>query len=268
MIIIFYRHLDGHHKLIRWRMVIHGAVDGFSRPVVFLRCGTDNEAVTVLELFEEATKKFNMPHRIRCDHGTENIDVARWMLAKHNPFINPVITGLSVHNQRIERLWRDIGDSFVRYYRCLFYFMEENFLLDPVSEVHLYALHFVYLPRINRSIEEFILQWNNHPVRTENSLSPLQLWMQGVYNYAHSSQSAVQMLLGPRIDPESYGVSDDDPDPELQTNNHVEVPRSSIELSDSDKAVLEFAIDPLTDDGNHRIDMFLMAVHMITHFMN
>jgi len=146
--------------------------------------------------------------------------------------------------------------------------MEENFLLDPVNEVHLYALHFVYLPRINRSIEEFILQWNNHPVRTENSLSPLQMWMQGVYNYAHSSQPAVQMLLGPRIDPESYGVSDDDPDPELQTNNHVEVPRSSIELSDSDKAVLEFAIDPLTDDGNHEIDMFLMAVHMITHFMN
>lgn len=36
------RHLDGHHKLIRWRFVIHGAIDGYSRVVVFLRCNTNN----------------------------------------------------------------------------------------------------------------------------------------------------------------------------------------------------------------------------------
>jgi len=34
-------HIDGHHKLIRWRFVIHGAIDGFSRTIVYLRC-TDN----------------------------------------------------------------------------------------------------------------------------------------------------------------------------------------------------------------------------------
>ncbi|XP_046864706.1 uncharacterized protein LOC124459241 [Xenia sp. Carnegie-2017] len=28
-------HLDGQHKLIRWRIVIHGCVDGYSRAVVF-----------------------------------------------------------------------------------------------------------------------------------------------------------------------------------------------------------------------------------------
>lgn len=260
--------MDGHHKLIRWRMVIHGAIDGYSRTVVFLRCSTNNEAFTVLGLFEEALLKFNVPHRIRCDHGTENIEVARWMLARHDPLCNPVITGLSVHNQRIERLWRDVGDSFVRHYRCLFYFLEENFLLDPVNEVHLYALHFVFLPRVNRSLEEFVLQWNNHPVRTEHSLSPLQIWMQGIYRHAHSSQPAVQVLLDPMNDPESYGVSDDDPEPELQTNNHVEVPRSSIVLTDQDKTLLRLAIDPLADDGNYGIDLFLQAVQMVTHFIN
>lgn len=29
-------HVDGHHKLIRWHMVIHGGIDGYSRTVVFL----------------------------------------------------------------------------------------------------------------------------------------------------------------------------------------------------------------------------------------
>ncbi len=29
-------HIEGNHKLIRWKFVIHGGIDGFSRMVVFL----------------------------------------------------------------------------------------------------------------------------------------------------------------------------------------------------------------------------------------
>ena len=29
-------HIDSNHKLIRWRMVIHGAVDGYSRKILYL----------------------------------------------------------------------------------------------------------------------------------------------------------------------------------------------------------------------------------------
>ena len=28
-------HLDGHHSLIRWGLVIHGCIDGFSRRIIF-----------------------------------------------------------------------------------------------------------------------------------------------------------------------------------------------------------------------------------------
>ncbi|XP_074659295.1 uncharacterized protein LOC141912030 isoform X2 [Tubulanus polymorphus] len=34
----FIWHVDGNHKLIRWRIVIHGGIDGFSRIPVFMRC--------------------------------------------------------------------------------------------------------------------------------------------------------------------------------------------------------------------------------------
>lgn len=30
-------HIDGNHKLINWKFVIHGGIDGFSRLIVFLR---------------------------------------------------------------------------------------------------------------------------------------------------------------------------------------------------------------------------------------
>lgn len=45
-------HVDGNHKLIRWRFVVHGAIDGFSRLATFLHCGTNNEAATVLKMVQ------------------------------------------------------------------------------------------------------------------------------------------------------------------------------------------------------------------------
>lgn len=152
-------------------MVIHGGIDGFSRTIVYLGCHPNNKANTVIGLFANAVRQFHVPCRVRCDHGTENIEVAKWMLHHHGTASNPVLAGRSVHNQRIERLWRDAIQSFIGMYKRLFYFMESNNILDPLNEVHMYALHYVYLPRIQRSIEEFTLQWNNHPLSSEHNKS-------------------------------------------------------------------------------------------------
>ena len=40
-------HVDGNHKLIRWKFVVHGGIDGFSRLYVYLGCATNNRAATV-----------------------------------------------------------------------------------------------------------------------------------------------------------------------------------------------------------------------------
>ena len=29
-------HIDSHHKMVRWRFIVHGAIDGFSRTVIYL----------------------------------------------------------------------------------------------------------------------------------------------------------------------------------------------------------------------------------------
>ncbi|XP_066030637.1 uncharacterized protein [Pocillopora verrucosa] len=47
-------HMDGNHKLIRWRFVVHDCIDGYSRSVVYLRCDTNDTSDTVLRLFEGA----------------------------------------------------------------------------------------------------------------------------------------------------------------------------------------------------------------------
>ena len=97
------RHIDGHHKLIKYGMVTHAAVDGFSRVITFIHCSNNNRQSTVLRLFKRATKEFKHPLRIRTDKGGENVAVARYMCLVRGVDANPVLTGKSTHNQRIER---------------------------------------------------------------------------------------------------------------------------------------------------------------------
>ena len=69
-------HVDENDKLIRWRLVIHGAIDGYSRTVVLLRSADNNRASTVLSSFSAAVQ----PERIRTDLGGENVNIWRYMV--------------------------------------------------------------------------------------------------------------------------------------------------------------------------------------------
>lgn len=60
-------HIDGNHKLISWRVVFHGCVDGYSRTIIYLECLTNNRASSVLSLFQEGVQNFGLPSRVRCD---------------------------------------------------------------------------------------------------------------------------------------------------------------------------------------------------------
>ena len=76
-----FRHIDGNHKLISRRFVTHGCIDGYCRAIIYVTCSNNNQAATVLQLFQEGVHKFGLPSKVRGDHGVENEDVARYMIA-------------------------------------------------------------------------------------------------------------------------------------------------------------------------------------------
>ena len=73
-----------------------------------------------------------------------------------------MITGQNVHNQRIERLWRDVFTECTSYFYTLFYALEESGLLDHNNEADVFALHIVYLDEIQRQLNQFREGWNHY----------------------------------------------------------------------------------------------------------
>lgn len=242
---------DGNHKLVRWRMVIHGAIDGYSRLIVYLHCANNNKSSTVLSCFEKAVQNYNVPQRIRIDRGGENVEVARLMLSTRGIDSKSVLTGSSVHNQRIERLWRDVFTAVTGNYYKLFYALEGEGVLDHTNELDLFALHFVYLPRIRQALLVFKNGWNCHKLRTTGK-SPQQMY---------ASSMIRQMVSADDID-EQYGVDEDGP--VAVEIDMVEVPPVEVQLEDDILHQLS-RIDPCQPSDSLGVDIYRHVCGILGH---
>ena len=186
-------HIDTNHKLIRWYMIVLGAIDGFSRLPVALHCSNNNQAATLLEYFTRAVTRYGLPSRVRSDKGMENVFIADYMIRERGTGRGSMITGKSTHNQRIERLWRDVFTGVLSYYHELFHFMEDNGILDPLDPVCILALHYVFLSRVNQKCapQRLVLYDYGYPVKTKILLVFLNQSMK--MNYLHMGLSVFWM---------------------------------------------------------------------------
>jgi len=160
-----------------------------------MHCSTTNRAEDVLDGFATACGTYGLPSRVRCDHGGENLLVGVLMNLLRGPRRGSFITGRSVHNQRIERLWRDMHKEVTQPLYMRFHAMEDAGKLDADDDVHRFALHTVFLPVINQNLTKFVAAWNLHRIRTAHNKTPNQLWIEGMLHAADSGPETISAEL-------------------------------------------------------------------------
>ena len=65
--------------------------------------------------------------------------------------------------------------------------MEEDRILDRNSIIDLIAVHYIYQPKIQASLDEFKEGWKHHPVATEKNSAPYQIWLMGMMDSKYES---------------------------------------------------------------------------------
>ncbi|XP_076842089.1 uncharacterized protein LOC143486124 [Brachyhypopomus gauderio] len=243
-------HVDTNHKLIRYNIVLFGAVDGYSRKVMCLTASTNNFASTAFAAFKEATERHGIPSRVRADQGVENVDIARFMFSVCGTDRGSFMSGKSVHNQRIERLWRDVRTCVTSKYYNMLQSLEKVQLLDVCSTEDLFTVHTVFLPKLKKDLECFVEGWNNHPIRTENNMTPEQLWIMGMRNTNINQPEDAEDIEEPDIDWDIATTHSGEMDGEIV------VPQIEPPLSEQQRQGVQLLIEQSDPDMSAR-DLYL-----------
>lgn len=68
-------------------------------------------------------------------------------------------------------------------------------MLDIDNELHLWALHYVYIPRSNRSLTAFSNEWNENRLKTVKHESSLQIFVMGCLAQQRQPTTAMQDIF-------------------------------------------------------------------------
>lgn len=168
----FVWHTDGYDKLKPYGFAIHGAIDGFSRKILWLSCGITNNNPNVVGLnFVEAIRQYKcVPCLVRSDKGTENVHIARiqkYLRANHDDMLsgeNSYVSGKSSANQRIESFWAILRKQCANFWMNLFKDMTTIGLLNNADYVHVLCLRFCFMELVTESVQRMAIEWNQHHI--------------------------------------------------------------------------------------------------------
>ena len=129
---------------------------------------------------------------------------------------------------------------------------------DPINERDLFALHYVFIPRINEALQSFQEAWNHHHIRTERGMTPNQLFVAGALQLRNSGLVAVDFFDNV---PEDYGSTEEGVP--ANDSEGVQILSSSIHIADQQIQQLQERVNPLTESDNFGVGLYQHALDII-----
>ena len=170
-------HVDGYDKLKPYGFAIHGAIDGFSRRVLWLKVATTNNHPQVIALyFIRCVLELNkLPRILRCDRGTENVHLEKIqkVLRRHgsDPFagLKSFMYGRSTANQRIEAWWSMLRRQCTNFWINKFKDFQSLGLLDTSDPVHINCLRLCFMEVLQKHLDRIMEEWNVHIIQARKN---------------------------------------------------------------------------------------------------
>ncbi|KAK4023615.1 hypothetical protein OUZ56_009015 [Daphnia magna] len=210
---------------------------------------TNNRASTALEVFLTAVSYYGCPSRVRTDHGGENIEVGRFMIEVRGPNRGSFLTGKSTRNTRIERMLVDVKKDATHPVKLLFQELQSSGLLDVGDETDIYCLQVVFIPLLQVILNEMMVAWNCHSMRTAKGTSPNKQFLQSLFKLQQQGREFTELKQDIEM-PIGFVVED------VLRENQVHVPEIDIpELSDAQRERIYRRYSVPSDSTSNRLEI-------------
>uniref|UniRef100_A0A3P9C2H8 Integrase core domain-containing protein n=1 Tax=Maylandia zebra TaxID=106582 RepID=A0A3P9C2H8_9CICH len=193
-------HIDTNHKLIRCTL--------YFKSVLYLDAATNNRAKTAFSFFLRSAQLHGLPSSMK------------YLKSKFKCIY------------RVERLWRDVWIAVTSKYHDILHSLEEDGLLDISDVIHLFGVHYIFVPRLRADLVTFVGGWNNHP--------------------------SGQKLRDPGIDWESAVLQE-------ESNSTVVVPEVECPLDEETLEGLQRTINPLEHSESHGRDLYIQFLLQVSN---
>lgn len=159
---------------------MHGAIDGYSRKILWLEMsGSNNEPTIITKYYLDYVRHVGGTSRIiRADQGTENGNIAvtqrffRRLARDDFGGEKSFMYGRSTSNQRIEAWWgilrKQCSDWWITYFKDL----RDAGLFCDDDIVHRECLKFSFMDIIHMELHKIAQLWNTHRIRDKAICKP------------------------------------------------------------------------------------------------
>lgn len=169
----FLWHVDGYDKLKPFGFAIHGAVDGYSRRILWLHVSpTNNDPAVIAGYYLKCLQREGFTPRIlRCDLGTENTTL-EFLQPYFRHYCNDDLAGVksfmygkSTANQRVEAWWGLLRKFCSGWWINFFKDLRDRGTYRSHDPLHTECLRYCFMNLLRLEIEQSAAEWNVHRIR-------------------------------------------------------------------------------------------------------